>query len=373
MIAQYKGAASQARKEQTSFNDSYKNITSQKGRDAFIKEAKKDYTVREEDIKSKRRKQTSEDNKKKKATAESNIRQKKQKEENIKATPLEEVAEQAAKKTEAEEEGVEEVKSSAEIAEDLANSLEEGKESKIPIPGFDENKRRADLLFTLIAQLQEEGSVEFMTEETPGYALENFKRVSMWLGVTIGKDRFKNIYTPFQRLYAGIYNLDVATFPEYEKVFVTDAEEAFVATEKQVAKEILGDGQFHGLKDNEYDEVLEEIETYAAANNPDNITEDEVIWKDGKGKVIKIGDKVVEAAGAFAYLSREFQEEIVAELAGGLKLARKKDISNKLSDTLQEPKLLSPDAYQVGEEVTLVVDTSFQLETEAGVQTLQRL
>lgn len=88
--------------------------------------------------------------------------------------------------------------------------------------------------------------------------------------------------------------------------------------------------------------------------------------EDGKqvspqGTTIYVGDKIINAATALAYLSKNYEEITFVPVPFAKEVHSKKDISENLNENMQEPLLLSPNYYQVGEELTLEVDKAFNV------------
>ncbi len=76
-----------------------------------------------------------------------------------------------------------------------------------------------------------------------------------------------------------------------------------------------------------------------------------------QGNIITLGDLIVPAANSIAYLSKDYKEETVVIDTNTIR--KLTDVSSGLNVNMQEPMLLSNTQYQVGDELTLEVDTAF--------------
>jgi exodeoxyribonuclease-5 len=84
-----------------------------------------------------------------------------------------------------------------------------------------------------------------------------------------------------------------------------------------------------------------------------------------QGNSVTLGDLIINAAKSIAYLSKSYISKF-AKL-GEVTYSRKEDISeDQLNELIQEPMLLSGKQYQVGDELNLSVDTTFNLTLKDG-------
>lgn len=86
--------------------------------------------------------------------------------------------------------------------------------------------------------------------------------------------------------------------------------------------------------------------------------------EDGKevspqGSIVTVGDLIVPAANAIAYLSKNYEERLAKN--AGTTYRSLNDVSDELNSQMQEPLLLSPNYYQPGEELTLEIDKAFNI------------
>lgn len=89
--------------------------------------------------------------------------------------------------------------------------------------------------------------------------------------------------------------------------------------------------------------------------------------EDGKefgpqGGSIRVGKLIVNAANSIAYLSKKYTEEVILNRKQNKIILS--DTEDGLNDQMQEPMLLSSTEYQVGDELTIEVDTAFNLVKE---------
>jgi hypothetical protein len=334
--------------EKSSLGKALNDITSKKGREAFVKEATKDLDARIETQKKNKAKTDS-----KKAKVETQERKAKAKAKPKGDTSGEEptakdidaallAAEQRKKEGQP-------TRESDEVAKALFNALHvDRQEEHSPMFSISEDSPSrldfgpSELMKELLITLEKEGEIDIM----------DFKAVSTRLNETLGAKAYASIFEDVRSLYAVTAQKPEVRGPEfeYDQIFRTKEEQEEL--DKDAVKvPVEGDGSAQAIRD--YNDVLSEIE--ASISNSDS--DENVETKDSKGNVIGLGDLIVPAGTAFAYLTQAYKTERYK--SQGRTFTRLSTSSNELLESMQEPLLLSPNHFQIGDKVTIKVAEEF--------------
>ena len=326
-------------------------ITSSKGRTAFVKAARKDLNEKIEEQKKSEEKAKSKEGKAKTAARKAKAKAKPKGDNTGEEPTAVDISEITKKQQESSEGKSEARKEREEIAKAMFNLDQKNKgdsenspmfaKSAEDSPMFDFSGSR--LMEDLLMNLEKEGLID----------PRDFKAVAAELNDILGAKAFASIFPFVRSLYHTSTGNAAVMGPEFEysQIFRTNEEQEEIDSDA-ISLPVNNSTKEMEIKD--YEKLMEEVEDAVINNTGD----DSVEIKDNKGNIIGLGDLIVPAGTAFAYLSQEYEEQTFK--SGRIRLSKKTTSSNELLDSMQEPLLLSPNHYQPGEKVTIREAKEFQ-------------
>ena len=334
-------------KQASILEGSLTEITSSKGRTAFVKAARKDLNEKIEEQKKREEKAKSKEGKAKTAARKAKAKAKPKGDHSGEAPTKSDIKE-AEKNTE------KSTRESDEVWKAAFNALNVPKAGEENSPMFTVSEEnfpsklegefaRYDIIKKLLLALEAEEEID----------ITDFTQIAKRGNEVLGAKAFASIFGSLRSIYSDVANRPEVAGPEFEysQIFRTTEEQEEIDSDS-ISLPVNNSTKEMEIKD--YEKLIGEVEDAIINNTGD----DSVEIKDNKGNIIGLGDLIVPAGTAFAYLAQEYGEEKFK--SGRIKFSRKTTSSNELLDSMQEPLLLSPNYYQPGEKVTIREAKEFQ-------------